>query len=90
MVLLTVNKSDGSSRKNAIVDITFYSAHVNLTSMNHLPVNDGKINYYTTDSGVPFVRTWKGYFTDDSLNLLYREEDTIMYISQWDIKAIKK
>jgi len=90
MVLLTVNKSDGSSRKNAIVDITFYSAHVNLTSMNHLPVNDGKINYYTTDSGVPFVRTWKGDFTDDSLNLLYREEDTIMYISQWDIKAIKK
>lgn len=90
MVLLTVSKSSGSTRKKAIADITFYSAHINLTSMNNLPVNDGSINYYTTDNGVPFVRTWNGSFSNDSLHLIYREEDTIMYIANWDIKAVKK
>lgn len=90
MVLLTVGKSAGSSRKNAAVDVTLYSAYVNLSSMNNLPVSDGKINYSTSDSAQAFVRTWTGNFTNDSLNLSYREEDTLMYVSDWDIKAVKK
>ena len=90
LVLLTVSKSDSSTRNDTKVDITFYSATSNITSMVNIPVNDGKINYYTSGKGVPFIRTWKGDFTNDSLNLIYREEDTIMYISNWDIKAVKR